>query len=964
MSDNFNIKNGAFNSLYLDIPMYYNSEIDQYVEAELLSLVRPYNQEHVVHEKLAIYDENSHKFMFNFAAYKLETEERSKEKIFRTLQYKNALHTFSNSTICDILSFYIEVTNSSIETDIYKKNRAQARLAIACFKLLAIYCKQFTGLMTDSLNLYVAKNKPFKNEHIKILFQVKNAELKTNLYLEWLSVLDTELEIKIGLKIHDELLALYNVAKEYQDKCNSNMITYKDTLKIINATLSLLEDAEYVYTYVAAAGCSELLDICREISTELRVLERILKLQNYATTKSDVFAGYIYLDFASIDKNHKKKNSITLNLSVNARIGFNNFASLSIDALTKQVSIDTDALLKVTTELNENNDNTIVVNNVKTVCELCQKTLNSLTLALSCDKAVYTILTTISLIRYIIDPKNVNLDLGNINETYTMLQSILYYIGQTQDTIYVTRVTNGLLEKYDDVTIHNFISSLVSNRVVPAQIKALVDHTDNNKPVDYLHNRLYDVLKIDNQTAYQPCIKIYEQISTDDVLSVTYSHDLIVENKDIIKQNVLSLFIIDNLYWLNILVKNNIERDCNVFEAYECGMQAVYEKYPHMRNFFKTFYSFYIVGVMAYLLKDFNLPLQVLSSFDRFSIETVAKKLRKAILIKKQQEEQLERQKELDRLVKERNEERKRQQELEAQRLAEQKAAEEKERLRQLDLEEANKIMEELNKNAWAGFTVPQQQAAYVRYLQEGNDNLTAANLVKEDVIRRKEEEDLLFAQWEQEEQDERLRKMQEEEEAEEKRKEQERLRYKALCDEADQQYEDMRAGKAIFPNILLSGEEYKTAPLLNIYEIANLFPDMTSASKLMKRVYDAPVDVLPVDIISEELLRMHEIKSNQIVDPIDKEVMLSTKALANKHCVSHDRFTKLVELGMPIEQALIIPADRLAILTNMYKADKIVYDRKGQYIVCKGEYMVPVSYKELRELYIKHKKTKGDVNE
>lgn len=135
-------------------------------------------------------------------------------------------------------------------------------------------------------------------------------------------------------------------------------------------------------------------------------------------------------------------------------------------------------------------------------------------------------------------------------------------------------------------------------------------------------------------------------------------------------------------------------------------------------------------------------------------------------------------------------------------------------------------------------------------------------------------------------------------------------------------------------------------------------------AAKLIKKVYDAPGDVLAVDIITEELIRLNEIKSSQIIDPIDKEVMSSAKALANKHCVPYSRFTKLVELGMPVEQALIIPPERLLLLAKLYKADKIVHDRKGHYIICKGEYIVPVTYRELREVYIKLKNVKGDSDE
>lgn len=967
MGESFTIKNGAFNSLYLDIPVYYQSKIDQAIEANVASTVRTYPRDQVVHETVNSFLEYNNKFLFNYAASRLEMPEDAKDKTMRTMPTRNILKVFSDSTIFDILTFYVDVTNSFIDANNYKRNTEQAKLALTCFNLLAAYSKHFIDIMNQAITSHTYMNQAFENEHIKILFRIKDAELKNDFYLQWLSVLENSVVTKIGLKVHEELLTFYKEAEIYQNKCMNKTFTDSDTAQMLTATIALLNSAEYLYDYVEANSYAKLLDLCRKISTDIRVLERVLSLPSYATTKPDWFTGFIYIEFVSTEKTSKKKGSLGFNLSVDARIKTltDTYLPLTMSVMDKQIKLDFDACPGMLVSHIPN-----LYATLSDICDKCQRTINSLALNISYDRAIYAVLSALSLIRFYIRDESLKWSSCDWEILYKTLQSILCYVEQTEDTIYTTRTTNGLIEEFGAQRVQHFITDLVRDQFALARIKAMLDHADNQKSANYLHNMLYSTLRLTDSAFYQPYIKTYDLINIDDVIGVAGEYDIIENNKDILDQNILALFIADNLFWVDEYLED-LDCDCNVFEAYEKGMQAVYSKYPHMQDFFRTFYSFYIVGVMAYLLKDFNLPLQVLSSSERFNIDVLAKKLRKVIITKKQEEERAIRQAELNKLAQEREAERKRQQELEAQRLAEQKAAEEKERLKQLDLEEANKIMEELNKKAWAGFTVPQQQAAYVRYLQEGNDPLVAANLVKDEFVRRQKEEEALFAQWEQEEQAAALKKQQEEQEAErlkqeaeKRRQEEERKAYKELCDKADKQYEDMRVGRAIFPNVLLSEEEQKTAPLLNIYEVAKLFPEMTTAQKLMKKVYEAPGDALAVDIISTELLRMNEIKANQIIDPIDKEVMSSAKALANKHCVPYDRFTKLIELGMPVEQALIIPSDRLIVLAKMYKADKIVHDRKGRYIVCKGEYIIPVNYKELRELYIKYKKTKGDSDE
>lgn len=977
MSENFTIQAGAYNTSYVDIPVYYWSNIDQKVEKNINSIVRPYSRDGIQQDVvLNFFERNSH-FLMNFAAHRLELDENVKDRTIKTMPRKDILSILSNSSILSILSFYFEVRDSFIETNSYRKDIENAKLALTCFNLLAAYSKQFIHTMDIVAQ---STEQEFNGEHIKILFRTNDPKLRNDFYVQWLSTLENSAITRLGLKIHEKLVSYYSLIKKhfevYGDNYDYSNITTSDEITalnkeskdIIKAFVELLIAAEYTFYYVEVNSYVQLLDFSRKISTDLRVLEQALKLPSYATTDQSIFKANIHIEFVRTEKISKKKGSLGFNITVDANIGLNNAANLIIDIDNRHIIFDTTKLLETLSRLSLSDtfNAKTATDNIKTVCILCEKTLSSIALNVAYSKAIYATLVAVSLIRYIVDIQNNGQDLSNIADLYNTLWSILIYAEQSEDTTYVTRATNGMIEEYGDASVQYFMTSLVRDQFALAQIKALLDNTDNQKSANYLHNRFYNILKVTDAAFYQPYVATYDKITVKDVLNVAGTHDIISKNQDRLKQNLLSVFVADNLFWLDEYL-GDLDCESDVFTAYELGMQTVYEKYPHMKRFFKTFYSFYIIGVVAYLLKDFNLPLQVLNDPDRFNIDTIAKKLRKDLVTKQQEKERTERQKELDRLAKEREEERKRQQELEAQRLAEQKAAEEQERRKQIDSEEANKIMEELNKNAWAGFTVPQQQAAYIRYLQEGNSPLVAANLVKDEFVRRQEEEEKLLAQWEQEaKEEERLKQLELEAEAErqrlaeEARKEEERKAHKALCDKADKQYEDMRAGRAIFINPLLSEEEQKTAPLLNIYEIAKLAQDMTTPAKLMQLVYDAPGDKLATDIVYAEITRLLEIKKNQIIDPIDKEVMVSARALANKHCVPYEMFAKLVELGMPIQQALIIPRERLDILARLYNADKIVHDRNGRYVVCKGEYILPVTFRELRELYAKYNKTKG----
>lgn len=940
---------------YLDISMHYSSAIDSKVESEFARDIRAFNKSDINTEIIHNILDRDSQFVMNYSVKQFGLNKEEKINAFKTKTHNEVYHTFGTSSIIEVLDFYVEVTDSFDEVNKHRQDIEQAKLAITCFTSLLNYHNKFNELVNGTLDAYICANHTFTDDMLKILFRVRDASLKSNLYMSWLALLESSKFTAVGLKIHAALLQYHKIISSYIDKINNDTITEKDETVLLNGTKELLVASEFIHTYLDVDNFTSIIELCRHISTDIRLLERMLGLPNYATTKAERVTGYTYLELSYNDK----KEGFDLGIAAEICIDLGTYIILTIDFNDRKIEIDDTSMSnnKTMTE-----DMTTKLNLVKQVCKLCQSDMNNLMNSLTYSKAVCSLLTTIALIRTIVDSQHFNIEYDNIQDLYTTLYSTVYYANQADDTIYIPRVINAMLEDTNSTAISEFMRHFVHNPFITSALKNVLVNIDNAIPVNNLYNRMYNVLKVSEPDFYQLKINIYDDVDIDKILSKDAIEKL-GSGAELARQHTLALFVADTLFWLDTYLED-IDCDCDIFQAYETGMQNVYKKYPYMQEFFSTYYSFYLVGVIAYMLNDYDIPVQVLANIDSFNIDTLAKKLRKVLTLKQKQAEEEKRRLELAERQKEREEERKRRQELEAQRLAEQKAAEEKERLKQLNLEEANKIMEELNKKAWAGFTVPQQQAAYVRYLQEGNEPLAAAKLVKEEFIRRQEEEEALLARWEHEEEAKRLKKEQLAKEAEEKRKADEQKAYKELCDKADQQYEDMRAGRAIFPNVLLSAEEQKTAPLLNVYDIVRMFPDMTTAAKLIKKVYDAPGDVLAVDIITEELIRLNEIKSSQIIDPIDKEVMSSAKALANKHCVPYSRFTKLVELGMPVEQALIIPPERLLLLAKLYKADKIVHDRKGHYIICKGEYIVPVTYRELREVYIKLKNVKGDSDE
>lgn len=933
------------------IPTFYKSDIDDKVELSFK-------------EKIQLFDKNRTNVTLGRELSKeacLFATELAKSMNLLPKGFKDFLtdkevkRLLGRMPLSNVLNFYCSLSQKNEYT--YISNLSDGRRALACFNLLAATNENFIQIIQLSemgTEFEAHLQTPFS---IKFLFRMLDADLRTLYYISVISSKMPDNIDSLGKQIGKALLKFKTLYEkvEQQSIIIQGPVSARTARNIAHATKDLLKAATYDVINLDPDTYGTAIRLIRQICGTLRTFGTLLDIPNFLEPSLAGFQTYLYIDYASDNKGN-------LYFSLNCEIAINSSKRqtmiLKTDYHTKKIT------LMSKTDMCVNDD---IYNKLTLLVKLLERYKER-----EYSKEFIAISAVIMLIRYIFE----NEEGPTVSEKeIEQLFKILYAVGLINNTDLSTTIISNISNILnDDLGIENAYNFIKENSLTRSGMSypllILEGLAKTEIEPDYMFNRIYSALKLKDTSLYTLSIESYHQLMTPEYFSRAIAINIKQDDIPIFDKNPCISVITNSLFNLDTFLAES-DYDYSVFEAYDLGMKKVYEKYPHFKHFFRTFYNFYPIGVLAQLFNDTQLPLDIIEGNVVFDIDQLVKKLKKHQNQELKRKEEEERRKLLEEKARERELEQQRQKEEEKQRLEEKRRIEEAEKLKQLELADANKIMEELNKNAWAGFTVSQQQAAYIRYLQEGKGPLVAANLVKDEFVHRQKEEEELLAQWEQEaKEEERLKQLELEAAAEqqrlveEARKEEEQKAYKALCDKADKQYEDMRAGRAIFPNVLLSKEEQKTAPLLNIYEVAKLFPEMTTAQKLMKKVYEAPSDVLAVDIISAELIRMNEIKASQIIDPIDKEVMSSAKALANKHCVPYDRFTKLIELGMPVEQALITPPDRLAVLTKMYKADKIVYDRKGRYVVCKGEYIVPVSYKELRELYIKHKKTKGDSNE
>lgn len=824
---------------------------------------------------------------------------------------------------------------------------SEGERAFSLFLTLLRYNKEFCALLDYfRYNYNILIKQPS-------LYVTYNVAISDYFYMEYLAAINMDSDYYVDF---NEILDTYKVLALNSDVVSS-FIEHGDELTNSNFSTifnNLLTAAKY-QSYIATNNIMALCNSTLLIYGYLHTLERLTGLSNTITEMSDRLTICMLLNQQQLP-NNKHKGTLDINLNIADK------NALKLDStLGHVIRVASDSNIKLGSIMA-----TTLSHESFFYLKDAVEELNDIAKHLAKDSLHLFSFILIGLViiitRLLYEEKDIINKLSP-KELVRVLTAVVNVDNAHQPALYSNafEITVAKLGNINDA-VQYYASrqfDMLSQPEITLRQQCINAKIDRDGLGETALNYLYDGLNLKDKrlsviSAFNfTDLYSYNEVKENPFFSNNYAADMDKYIDDWVVNTMSSLVTL-----LDIL---NCKDD--IHTMYNNGMEYVYKEYPFFESYLRTAYSLYPLGIIACYLGDKNIALDYFKGNQPLAdlLFTLGKKARKQyfLQIKEQQEEATR--KKLAETAKLRAEQQQKALEEKQQRALEE---ENKAKLQQQLLEEqqeADQIMDRLKKNAWAGYTYLEQYAAYIRYLQNNYSHLEAAKLVEEEFKRRKEEEDALLAEWEREEEEKKQQLIIADIEKRVKEEKNKQEEYAKKCNLAFNQLQDTIKGRAIFTNILLSTEAQETAPKLTLLQMCNLFPDLLTQSKMLDKMQKADSDIMPEDILYEEILKCKEIYDKRVIDPLDKEVMSSARALATKHGVTEEQVSAFIHAGKLNEYALVMSPADTARIAAAFNADRIVYDRKGMYIVCKDDYILPVSYKHLVKVKQKLKQTRKE---